>query len=244
MTDIDINRRRLLGLLGGTGMAAYLGLRYATGDSVRYTYASSQDCEGYTLDAEWRETYTRNGDTTLLENTTSSDGTAPGGSSIIQLSNVLPGDRGSVSFTLTAEADDGASETVNPTLGFDLLGTAENGLNDPERKAGDTTEGTGELQDYLSVTIWKNTGILGVDALGADDLTQQITEPTIAEGTFAEVASDLNGAELGNIDTSAGSDESVSVTLRWEFVDSASINVIQTDSVTFALDIGCGVTSE
>jgi hypothetical protein len=30
------------------------------------------------------------------------------------------------------------------------------------------------------------------------------------------------------------------VTLRWEFADDAGINVTQTDSVTFTLDIGCG----
>jgi len=241
MTDLDINRRRLLGVLGGTGVAAYLGLGYATGDSAGYTYASSHSCDGYTLDAEWRETYTRNGETTLLENTTSSDGAAPGGSSIIQLSNVLPGDRGTVSFRVTADrTDTGASDTVSPTLGFDIVETAENGLNDPEAEAGDTTEDVGELQDYIEVTIWENTGILGVDALGADDLTQQIGEPTIAEGTFAEVATALNDEPLGSIDTSADSDESVSATLRWELADDENINVIQTDSVTFTLDIQCG----
>ena len=239
MTDLDINRRRLLGVLGGTGVAAYLGLGYATGDSVGYTYASSHSCDGYTLDAEWRETYTRNGETTLLENTTSSDGAAPGGSSIIQLSNVLPGDRGTVSFRVTADrTDTGASDTVSPTLGFDIVETAENGIIDPEEEAGDTTENTGELQEYLDLTVWENTGILGVDALGADDLTQQITEPTIAEGTFAEVGSSLNDETLGTIDTDG--DESVSVTLRWELADDENINVIQTDSVTFTLDIQCG----
>jgi len=240
MTDIDINRRRLIGLLGGTGVTAYLGLEYATGDPVRYTYASSHDCDGYTLDAEWRETYTSDGDTALLENTTSSDGTAPGNSSIIQLSNILPGDRGTVGFELTAEADDEATDTVSPTLGFDIVETAENGLNDAEEEAGDTTEDVGELQDYLRVTVWENTGILGIDALGSDDLTQQITEPTIAEGTFAEVAAVLNDEPLGSIDTSAGSDESVSATLRWEFVDAQNINAVQSDSVTFTLDIQCG----
>jgi len=238
MTDLDINRRRLLGVLGGTGVATYLGLGYATGDSVRYTYASSHSCDGYTLDAEWRETYTRNGETTLLENTTS-DGAAPGGSSIIQLSNVLPGDRGTVSFRVTADrTDTDASDTVSPTLGFEIVETAENGIVDPEQEAGDTTENTGELQEYLQLTIWENTGILGVDALGADDLTQQIGEPTIAEGTFAEVADTLNNETLGSITTD--SDESVSVTLRWEFADDAGINVTQTDSVTFTLDISCG----
>ena len=239
MTDLDINRRRLLGVLGGTGVATYLGLEHATGDPVRYTYASSHSCDGYTLDAEWRETYTRDDETTLLENTMSSDGVEPDEPSIIQLSNVLPGDRGTVSFRLTADrTNTDVNDTVSPTLSFDIVETAENGLIDPEEEAGDTTENTGELQEYLDLTIWENTGILGVDALGADDLTQQIGEPTIAEGTFAEVADTLNNETLGSITTD--SDDSVSVTLRWEFADDAGINVTQTDSVTFTLDIGCG----
>ena len=242
MTDFDINRRRLLGMLGGTGVAAYLGLGYATGDSVRYTYASSQICDGYTLDAEWRETYTRNGETTLLEDTTpdGSGSESDADAGIVQLNDILPGDRGTVSFDLTADrTDTDASDTVSPTLGLDITDRAENGLTDPEAEAGDTTETVGELQEYLQITIWENTGILGVDALGADNLSQEITEPTIAEGTFAEVAGSLNDETLGTIDATAD-DDSVSVTLRWEFTDDANINVTQTDSVTFALDIDCG----
>ena len=241
MTDFDINRRRLLGAVTGTGIAAYLGLGYATGDSVRYTYASSHTCDGYTLDAEWRETYTRNGETTLLEDTTpDGSGSEPDDPGIIQLDDILPGDRGTVSFNLTADkTNTDASDDVEPTLGLDISDRAENGLTDPEEEAGDTSGSVGELQEYLRITVWENTGMLGIDALGADDLTQQIGEPTIAEGTFAEVADGLNDEEFGTIDTTAD-DDSVSVTLRWEFTNNANINVTQTDSITFALDIGCG----
>lgn len=240
MTDIDIDRRRLLGVLSGTVIATYLGLDNATGDSIGYTYASSHGCDDYTLDAEWRETYTSDGETTLLEDTTpDGTGSEPDEPGLIQLEDVLPGDRGTVSFTLTADrTNTEASDTVTPTLGLELRERAENGLGEPERAAGDTTDTTGELQDYLRVTVWENTGILGVDVLGADDLTQQITEPTIAEGTLEEVAGSLNDEPLGTID--ATTDESVSVTLRWEFVDTDDINVTQSDSVTFDLDIGCG----
>ncbi|TKX56132.1 hypothetical protein EXE42_00810 [Halorubrum sp. SP3] len=241
MTDHSINRRRLIGMLSGTGIAAFVGLGYAAGDPIRYTYASSHSCDEYTLDAEWRETYTRNGETTLLEDTTpDGSGSEPDEPGLIQLDNVLPGDRGTVSFSLTADrTNPDASDTVSPTLGIDLTDRAENGLTDPEEAAGDTTETVGELQEYLQVTVWKNTGILGIDALGADDLTQQITEPTLSEGTLADVAADLSDEELGTIDATVD-DDSVSVTLRWEFANDAHINEAQTDSVTFALDIGCG----
>ena len=230
-----------MGMLSGTGIAAFIGFGYAAGDPVRYTYASSHSCDDYTLDAEWRETYTRDGETTLLEDTTpDGSGSEPDEPGLIQLDNVLPGDRGTVSFSLTADqANPDASDTVSPTLGIDLTDRAENGLSDPEEAAGDTTETVGELQEYLQVTVWKNTGILGIDALGADDLTQQITEPTLSEGTLADVAADLSDEGLGTIDATVD-DDSVSVTLRWEFANDAHINEAQTDSVTFALDIGCG----
>ena len=240
MRDLTTDRRRLLGILGGTGLATYFGLGYATGDAVRYTHASSHSCEGYTLDAEWRETYTRDGETSLREDTTSpGGGTEPDTPGLIRIANILPGDRGTVSFTLTAEKiDDTATDTVTPTLGLTVTERAENELSNPEQKAGDTTESLGELQEYLQVTVWKNTGILGVDRLGADDLTQQLTEPTIADGTLAEVAARLTDEPLGTLD--ATTDESVSVTLRWAFADNGDINVTQTDSVTFAVDLGCG----
>jgi hypothetical protein len=240
MTDFDINRRRLLGAIGGTGIAAFAGLGYATDDAVRYTMASTYDCDGATLETEWRETYTRDGETTLLENTTAtsddetgeertdSDEPAPEN---IHLSNVLPGDRGTVSFKLTADGD------VEPTLSLDLTERAENGINDPEREAGDTTSGDegGELQDYLQVTVWRDEGILGVGALGGNNLQNEFTEDAIVEGTLEEVDSDLNGESLGSISDG----DSVSVTLRWEFTDESGINVTQTDSVTFTLDISC-----
>jgi hypothetical protein len=240
MTERNINRRKVLAAVAGTSVATFVGLGYATGDAVRYTRASSHSCEEYTLDAEWRETYTRDGETTLFEDTTDpGTGTEPDEPSIIQLDDILPGDRGTVSFTVEADKrDTDASDTVTPTLGLNLTETAENGLNDPEREAGDTTESVGELQEHLYVNVWENTGILGFDALGADDLTQQITESTIAGGTLAQVAEDLDDEPLGSIDATSDGD-SVSVTLRWEFIDSDSVNETQTDSVTFDLNIDC-----
>jgi hypothetical protein len=239
MTDFDMNRRRVLAAIGGTGVAAFAGLGLATDDAVRYTMASSHSCDDYTLDAEWRETYTRDGETTLLEYSESPDGTESGDPPVIHLSNIMPGDWGTVGFELTADRTNNNADTeVTPTLGLDLTGTAENGINDPEGEAGDTTEDTGELQEYLQIKIYNDGGILGVDSLGADNLDQDITEDTIEQGMITDVADDLNERGLGTIDTSDNT-SSVSVTLRWEFPDDSNINVTQTDSVTFTLDIGC-----
>ncbi len=245
MTDFDINRRRLLGAIGGTGIAAFAGLGYATDDAVRYTMASSHSCQNYTLDAEWRETYTRDEETTLLENTTATSAGETGeednvddAPQNIHLQNVLPGDRGTVSFKLTAEKEDtNADDEVTPELGLELTGTAENGRNDPEQEAGDQSPDAGELQEYLDIKIWKDTGILGFDDLGGNNLETDLTETTIQDDTLENVADNLDGEALGTID--ATTDESVSVTLRWEFTDQSGINVTQTDSVTFTLDISC-----
>jgi hypothetical protein len=244
MTDFDINRRRLLGTIAGSGIAAFAGLGYATGDSVQYTMASSHSCQDYTLNAEWRETYTRDGQTTLLENTTASTeentgtedtvGSAPQN---INLQNVLPGDRGAIGFRLTGEKEtDSADDTVTPTLSLNLTGTAENGVTDPEREAGD--EGSpGELQEHINVKVWKDTGLLGLNQIGNNNMSLDPGEDVLAEGTLEEVDNTLNGERLGGIDVT--NDESVSVTLRWEFADDRNVNVTQTDSVTFTLGIGC-----
>lgn len=244
MTDFDINRRRLLGTIAGSGIAAFAGLGYATGDSVQYTMASSHSCQDYTLNAEWRETYTRDGQTTLLENTTASTeentgtedtvGSAPQN---ISLQNVLPGDRGTIGFRLTGEKRDAsADDTVTPTLSLNLTGTAENGVTDPEREAGD--EGSpGELQEHINVKVWKDTGLLGLNQIGNNNMSLDPGEDVLAEGTLEEVDNTLNGERLGGIDVT--NDESVSVTLRWEFADDRNVNVTQTDSVTFTLGIGC-----
>jgi hypothetical protein len=238
MRDLDFSRRQILAALGGTGIAAFSGFAFATGDSIRYTQSSSHRCPDYTLDAEWRETYTSDGGTSIFEDTTSGSGSEADDPAIVHIDNILPGDRGTVSFKLTADkATSGVDDNVTPTLGLTLDETAENGISDAEGEVGDTSPSTGELQEYLDVKIWNNGGFLGVDMLGADDLNQDLGEPTIIEGTLAEVATNLNARDLGTIDSTT--DESISVTLRWEFPDSPGVNVTQTDSVTFTLDLNC-----
>jgi len=241
MTDFDINRRRLLAALGGTGVAALGGLGLATNDAVEYTYASSHSCDDYTLNAEWRETYTRDGETTLLEDTTpDNEGTEEDEPAVIHLQNVLPGDEGTVSFELTADKKtDSADDNFNPTLSLDLTGRAENEIIDPEGEAGDTTSGDqeGELQEYLYVKIWEDRGILGVDTFGGNNIVHEPGEPLLAERQTFESVDGLE-KDLTRIDATDDS-SSVPVTLRWEFPDDPGVNVTQTDSVTFTFDIGC-----
>jgi len=242
--DRDVlTRRRVLTGVGAAGVAAFAGLGAATRDSVRYTYASTHECDDATLTAEWRETYTRNGTTTLLENTTAdADAGENTGTentadepAIINLQNVLPEDRGTISVRITAESFDGVN-SVTPTLDLVLDEAAENELIDPEGEAGDSSENTGELQEFLDVKLWKDEGLLGVDALGADNIENDIGEPTIAEGTLQEVTDTVDGESLGTINNEGGD---VSIAFRWGFTDESNINITQTDSVTFTFDVGC-----
>jgi hypothetical protein len=247
----SLTRRKVLAGLGGAGAASVVGLGVGTKGAVRYATAqSTTNCENnFTLEADWRETYTTDEQTTLLENTTAPSGgdtgleTTADEPAVISLEGVLPGDRGTIGFKLTAEPnDENQSQTqVTPTLSVVEESTAENGIIDPEKEAGDTSSGSGELQEFIEVKIWKDTGFLGVDALGAQNLTPNPGEEVITDGF--EPLTDAFGTEatLGTLDVS-NTDSSTAVTLRWKFdpaADSRDVNVTQGDSVRFTLDIGC-----
>jgi len=205
-----------------------------TRGSVPYT--KTVPVEGGDLEVDWRETY--NGE--VLEDTRS-ESTYTEDGAVVSLGNVLPGDVGTVSFRLRNPDDDDTSTTVTPELSLDLLGTAENGVVDPEREAGDTTDGAdeGELQDYLETKIWYDEGLATFDVLGGDNATQDAGESLVtsdAEGTLAEVAGAVDAVSLGEL--SPG--DEVTVAFRWEFdsdADSQDVDVTQTDSVSFAFGL-------
>ena len=72
---------------------------------------------------------------------------------------VVPGDSGSVTMRprlLSGEGVD-AENTANAELYLlvHLSNTAENGINEPERDAGDTSPNDGELEDFTRITLWE-----------------------------------------------------------------------------------------
>jgi hypothetical protein len=248
----SLTRRKLLAGLGGTSLASGVGLGVATGESVGYTSASStKDCSGFALRSEWRETYTRDGETVVLENTTAPEsgetGTENSDPQTIRLNNILPGDSGGVGFRLTADPEQNSSPfPVQPNLAIEIRDRAENGIIDPEREAGDDPddpeEPRGELQEYLNVTVWEDNGLfedlLDTDRLGAENLENDIGEPSLNEGSLEEVAGTQEA--LSEI---SGENDSTAVAFRWAFTGGANINVTQGDSVTFVFDVGCGGNS-
>lgn len=241
MSGEGLSRRRVLTGLTGVGALAAGGLSALPEESVTFTRATYT--EGLRLD--WRETY--NG--AVLEGTTESTPQPSPGRTVVSLSDVMPGDSGtlSVRVRLAAEGEDAA---VAPELALELVATAENGRNDPERVAGDDTPGTGELQQYLETAVWYDEGALSVDALGAENADRDAGEALVAdgaEGPLPEVAAVLaDGVVLDASPASGGSSdcleagESVTVTVGWTFdpdAGAAPVNVAQGDSVEFDLRV-------
>jgi len=233
MDKLNLTRRKMLSAVGATG-AAVGGVGLITEPSVTYAETTTIEVESGTFEVEWRETY--NGG---VEEDTREDNYTENGR-VINLENVLPGDVGTLSFRLTNIS----GSEAEPQLSLNLAGAAENGLEDPEREAGDTsTDGNhpnedfpGELQNYLQTSLWNDNGLLGVDWFGSDNATEDFGEPNIADGTLKEVAGSVNNESLGTL----ADGESTSVAFRWEFADAADVNITQGDSVAFGFELSTG----
>mgnify|MGYP000147401827 CR=1 FL=1 len=231
MKPTILTRRRLLAGAGAAGLASVTGLSLLTDDALGYTHSATiTGASEVSLQSDWRATH--NGRVVSK----SGDGvetTDDGATATVQ--NVLPGDTGTLSFQVTPESEDGEAPNVQPELTLELTETAENGLTEPERKAGDDDRDEGELQDYLEVEVWYDTGIMGVEAFGGDNGTQDPREGLVdpeAEGTLAEVADALDDIAIGGC-LGEGEDP-LAVTMRWEFPDEQEDqNVTQGDSVEF-----------
>jgi hypothetical protein len=257
MSIDSLTRRRILAAAGSVG-ALYLGgdraaaaLGYGTVDlnqrTVNGTYAQTQGFADENppprVALTWREIV--NGavqeDTGLTDTT---DG-ATGGVGLIVDEAVMPGDSGSVTMRarLISAGNEPAENTANAELYvlFHLSETAENGINDPEREAGDTSPNDGELDDFTRITVWEDGGIF--DGNGELEALPIIGDTPIAEGSLAEVAteSDLSGDALNNTggyrisiggDTCLSPGDEVYVSFEWEIPTSVG-NIIQGDSATF-----------
>jgi len=255
MNEKKITRRRALAGLGASGFAAaglgFGGLTLATDPSLAHENSMETDVDGNDLLFEWVETY--NGETIEGPGNVTAD---PAGMRL-SLQNVLPGDAGALGIRMSLQSGQSSPLSVTPYFAFDLHETAENGINEPEEKAGDTTADEGELQEFIDVKIWYDEGLLNVQQLGESNNEQDFGENLIdpnAEGTLAEVADalpssvDLETADPLRLDPQDGTclttDNAVIIAFGWEFPSSANVNVTQSDSVSFDLlfrgEGGCG----
>lgn len=257
MNEKKLTRRRALAGLGASGFAAaglgFGGLALATEPSLAYTHSMETEVDGNDLLFEWVETY--NGDT-LEEATGTAEAMADPPGMTISLEDVLPGDEGALGIRMTLQSASSSSPSVTPFFAFDLYGTDENDINNPEEKAGDTSAVEGELQEYIDVKLWYDTGLMDVQPLGAANLEKNSGEPLIddpdAEGKLADVAAHFPNSLDVDTDSSTDAgfpldpqdgdclttDNAVIIAFRWAFPDSPGVNVTQSDSVSFDLHFG------
>lgn len=233
MDRLDISRRDVLAGIGVTGLAGATGLGVGTGDAVVYTASAQTESNGFTLDVDWRETY--NGQ--VLEDTRSTEWTADGPA--ISLGNVHPGDSGTFSVRIgVANAEDAA---VAPQFSFDLTATSENGINEPEQKAEDSSADDGELEDVVQAKVWRDDGLFAeLDPLGGDNAVRDPGEALLPEGTqgtlkaVASAFQEEGPVSFGCIE----GDETITVSFGWEFpaeFDDDDANIAQGDGVSFDL---------
>lgn len=260
-----LTRRKLLAAIGGVGLLA-VGPRVvgALGHDpafTQYTYAQST---GPNLRVAWYERYNgtlaeesnrftdgapltndsdsfnASGDDGRFVDVTGPDAVAAG--PVLSIPNAQPGDGGLLLIGLRADGAD-----ARAWLSIEAYEFAENSLTEPERTGGDgTTDGTatdaGELQDYVDVECWYDTGRLGVGSCnGRRDFSE---EAFVASGTLAEVSDALSGGVpltfglVGDPCIDAGTQRCLA--LRWR-IDPSVTNVIQSDSAR--LDIAFAATA-
>lgn len=230
-----ISRRRVLRNLGIAGFATGGFTFVSTGETVAYQQEQTYQTEaGVDLRVEWTSFY--NGEL-LAEGDDDAQGPA------LTLTDVLPGDEGTLAFSIQIDEDEESDET-DATYEFLLRGTitdeSENGITEPERNAGDTSTESGELGDYLQAEVWYDQGVLG-GCNGELDFR----EAQIATGSLRAVASSLSSgirlASRSGEPDCYGVGDAVCLGIHWWLPESSpDVNVVQGDSVTF--DLGFGAT--
>lgn len=217
---MKFTRRRLLSTAAiGTSLSA-AGVGLSSSDAVAYQSSTTTGSDP-SVRVNWRETY--NG--SVLE---SGDETVDG--PVLNIGNAQPGDSGTLAFQVTPETSDGGA---NVRFSLALTGNDENGRNEPERTAGDTTADRGELADALDVAAWYDTGSFGVSGLGGCDGDRDTAETTLVDGSLVDADAALaEGVPLGG--DCLDPDSTVCVGLSWSLPRSVG-NRIQGDSVETSL---------
>lgn len=252
--DTWITRRALLaagaGSLGAVGVA---GSVVARAQQVSFDRSQQVSVENtgrdVSLRIDWKEWF---GGEVLdqQENATDTRG-------VLRFPNLLPGPdvNGTVAIGLSVEAEQGNSPPVRVQFRVREPPNSreENGRNEPEKKAGDTTDDTGELQEHIHIQAWYDTGVsvAGAPLYGVCDAEQNTIGPVgdtpYLSGTLAEVsvvgtADDVGMDTWRTLDANAsnpadggvclGPNESLCLTLVWAFTGAgADVNRVQGDSV-------------
>lgn len=217
---MKLTRRRLLSTAVVGASVSVTGLTMASSDAVAYQSSTTVDSDP-AIRVDWRETYNGSG-------VDAGDGTTD--EPALNIGNAHPGDSGTLAFRVTPEDDD---RGVSASMSLALTANNENGRNEPERSAGDTTDERGELADALNVAVWYDTGSLGVSGLGGCDGDLDVAETVLVDGSLVDADAALaEGVPLGGdcLDPTSA----VCVGISWSLPRSVG-NRIQGDSVETSL---------
>lgn len=240
--DIDLTKRALLSVTG-LGFLGGLGVGQGLTQQVSYNRETVVDGELLSLQVGWKEWY--NG--AVKETRETVDSRPTDASPVVTLSDLSPGDRGKLAFGLTTHAENGSPPPARLQTRVRTLpiSNAENGITEPEAKAGDSSPDRGELQDSLDLQLWYDTGVsLGdVPLLGHCDGTFDSTVDTeLGSGPYPAVAVPATSDDWLELDAHPNEstdclreDESLCLGLAWQLPEDLG-NRVQTDGVAFAIE--------
>lgn len=251
----DVSRRTLLTTgVAGLGALGLSGNVYAESQRVEYDQRQRVAAQvngnqpEVDLLVDWKEWY--NGTVLERQDTPTSRSSAAG--PLLSIADVVPGDTGRVAFGLSLDSEQGRPPPVEILMRVRETpdSRAENGLTEPERKSDEEVDGldSGELQEYLSILVWYDTGISVSDVplYGTCDGEFTTGDLQLAEGTLAEVSVTGEGDSYWTLDANpnnpAGSpclsqNQGLCVGFQWTLPSSVG-NAVQTDSVSFAIEFG------
>lgn len=233
MPGTTITRRRILAAVGSLG---FLGATARVGRAAffgpvefdhRMQITQSESMPDVLLN--WRETY--NG-TVLEESGFTTVPTAGPEAPIVDVSDALPGDEGSLTLQVTL----GEGETEDaPTaalirLTVDLYENSDEGINEPEREAGDVPGSAGDLGEAVELEIRRD------DGCNATDWPVLPDDPVLASGSVVDVAeaSPLADGVTLRSGTCFEVGESTCLTMTWTLPEEVG-NLVQGDSLGFRL---------
>jgi hypothetical protein len=256
---MQLTRRQLLagigaGALGVTGAS----LTRQEPRYTHYTYASDGDLDDRRVRVAWYERYNgvalesqagpaEAGLTETLDPGTDpayvhdpTDATAVNGP-VITVGNVLPGDEGTLVVGLEA-VDDGdfIAEPLDVWLRGVVTDDAEGGLNEAEAAAGDRSPDDGELDERVTVELWRDGSPLG-SCNGRREFTEELEAPLVERaplGTAFGPDSDVGDADGQRVLTGLTPGSARCFALAWAMPDADGVNVAQGDSVAFELAFG------
>ncbi|MEF8781529.1 MAG: hypothetical protein V5A39_00375 [Haloarculaceae archaeon] len=155
---------------------------------------------------------------------------------VIAVGNVLPGDEGGLVVGLeTLDSEEFIAEPLDVWLQATITEDAEDGINEPEAVAGDTTA-DGELDEDVLVEVWRDGSPLGT-CNGRKEFDESFESPIVelAPVTRAFSPGTALGSDSGvRVLPSLDPGRSRCIALAWTFPVDAT-NRSQGDSVGFRL---------